>query len=76
MKTYAYNDPIFDGTGNLVGNSIVNVTEPQILNVYWDYWYDEMCKKFGKEHVDTHYSTTDCIEDWVIVNWAWQVSDE
>ena len=29
-----------------------------------------MCEKFGKEHVDEHYSPQDCIDDWVIVHWA------
>jgi hypothetical protein len=29
-----------------------------------------MCDKFGKEYVDENYGPEDCIEDWVIVNWA------
>ena len=29
-----------------------------------------MCKKFGKETVDSQYSKQDCIEDWCVVHWA------
>jgi hypothetical protein len=35
-----------------------------------------MCKKFGKEHVDKTYNFEDCLEDWIIVNWAWEVNDD
>jgi hypothetical protein len=34
-----------------------------------------MCKKFGKEEVDTKFTFEDCLDDWVIVNWAWEVKD-
>jgi len=45
-------------------------SEDEILGVYWDYWYERMCRKFGKDHVDKNYSRLDCIQDWVIINWA------
>jgi hypothetical protein len=38
--------------------------------MYWDYWYEKMCAKYGKEYVDDNYSKDDCINDWVVVNWA------
>ena len=47
-------------------------SKEEILNMYWDYWYSNMCKKFGKDMVDSTYSTQDCIDDWVITNWAWK----
>jgi hypothetical protein len=28
-----------------------------------------MCDKFGKKHVDDHYSFEECIEDWMTVHW-------
>ena len=40
--------------------------------MYWDYWYDRMCNKFGKDEVDSKYSRQDCIDDWAIRNWAWE----
>lgn len=36
------------------------------------YWYNKMCQKFGKEHVDANYTKQDCIDDWVVVHWAWE----
>lgn len=51
------------------------LSEDQILNEYWDYWYDKMCEKFGKDIVDSNYTKQDCIDDWVIVNWAFESTD-
>ena len=51
-------------------NVIETLSEQEILNDYWDYWYGKMCEKFGKETVDSQYSKQDCIEDWCVVHWA------
>jgi hypothetical protein len=48
------------------------LSEDDILNQYWSYWYGKMCEKFGKEHVDANYSKQDCIDDWTILHWAWK----
>jgi hypothetical protein len=48
------------------------LSEDDILNQYWNYWYGKMCEKFGKEHVDANYSKQDCIDDWTILHWAWK----
>jgi len=40
--------------------------------IYEQHWHEKMCKKFGKEHVANNYSFQDCLEDWIIVNWAWE----
>jgi len=50
----------------------ITLSEEEILKEYWDYWYERMCYKFGKDIVDSKYSTTDCIEDWIISTWAWE----
>jgi len=69
MKYYSYNDyetdPIIDST-------VRTLSEKEIILEYWDYWYDGMCKKFGKELVDKNYTYQDCIDDWCVVNWAWE----
>lgn len=54
---------------------IETLSEEEILSEYWDYWYDRMCKKFGKEHVDANYCRQDCIDDWIIVHWAWESTE-
>ena len=50
----------------------ITMSEEEIISEYWNYWYGQMCKKFGKKFVDTYYSKVDCIEDWVVVHWAWE----
>lgn len=51
------------------------LSEDDILNKYWDYWYDKMCNKFGKDIVDSNYTKQDCIDDWIVINWAVESSD-
>ena len=76
MKYYSYNEydpdsPLADETGGYV----VTLSEKEILDQYWDWWYGKMCEKFGREHVDENYSPVDCIDDWCIVHWAWEVTE-
>ena len=52
---------------------VVTMSEEEILDTYWWYWYDRMCAKFGKEHVDATYTKEDALTDWIVVNWAWEV---
>lgn len=74
MKYYSYNEydpesPFADETGGYV----ITLSEEDIIKQYWDYWYGAMCRKFGKEHVDNTYSKQECIEDFCIIHWAWEV---
>ena len=73
MKYYCYNEydpesPLADKDGGYVKV----MSEDEILHQYWPYWYEQMCKKFGKEHVDQNYNSQDCLDDWIVVNWAWE----
>lgn len=55
----------------------INVTETlsedQIIALYWDYWYNNMCQALGKDVVDSEYTKQDCIQDWCIIHWAVEV---
>lgn len=71
MKTYCYNEPIYDGPC-LIGNDIIEMTEQQILEEYWGYWSSKM-KTSGKLNLLVDGLTEqNCIDDWVVVNWAWE----
>ena len=70
MRYYSYNEYVEDPDIN----SVVTVSEEDIRRDYYPWWYDKMCKKYGKNHVDATYSFEDCLEDWVVVNWAWEVN--
>jgi hypothetical protein len=49
------------------------MSEDEIRKEYYPWWYGKMCEKYGKEHVDATYSFEECLEDWKIVHWAWEV---
>ena len=45
------------------------MTEEQILDVWWDYFKTRMDRVFGENYFQT--TKEECIEDWVVINWAW-----
>jgi hypothetical protein len=73
VKYYTYAEPDINDSTKRVYNTY---SEKEIVLEYWDYWYGEMCEKFGKEHVDEKYSKQECIDDWIVVNWAWEYTVE
>ena len=70
MRYFSYNAW---GEETADGDDTVTLSEEDIRKEYYPYWYEKMCNKFGKEHVDKQYSFEDCLYDWRIVNWAWEV---
>lgn len=74
MRYYSVNEydpdsPLADESGGYVET----YSEDDIRKEYWDYWYSKMCQKYGKDIVDANYSFEDCLEDWIVINWAWKV---
>lgn len=69
MKRYNYNDPIFNHKGDIIGNRVLTISDKEILDRYWSYWYNSMIRKYGYDH--PLITEANCIEDWVISNWAW-----
>jgi hypothetical protein len=63
MRYWSYNDPEHDQP--------VTLSEHEIVRDHWDCWYQLMCRKYGREHVDQNYTVQDCVDDWVTVHWAW-----
>ena len=70
MRYYSYNEYTVDPP---YINVVVTFSEEDVRKTYYPFWYEKMCKKYGKEHVDATYSFEDCLDDWVVVNWAWEV---
>lgn len=68
-KIYVYNEPVFQN-GAIIGNEVIEKTEPQILEEYWDHWKSRMDAKYGEDHELT--TEENCIYDWIVVNWAWE----
>ena len=46
-------------------------SESQILAAHFSSWKEEM-KRLGR---DQHISENECINDWVVVNWAWETDE-
>jgi len=67
MRYFSYNE---QGDGD--ENVVVTMSEDEIRKEYYPWWYEKMCKKFGKQKVDETYSFEDCLDDWIVVNWAWE----
>ena len=67
MRYYKY----VELTDDLQGMEIA-VSEKQILDVFFGYW-SGMMKKVGREEL---ISEENCIEDWVVINWAWEIGEE
>mgnify|MGYP003335975048 FL=1 len=68
MKTYYYNDRV--EINEVEHDIVVEYTEKEILDEYWDFWHTAMVKKFGKGH--ELITEENCIKDWVVVHWAWE----
>ena len=73
MRYFCYYE-LYDDEQN--GAEIVTKSEDEILHEYWPHWYYQMCKKYSKEHVEHFYSFHDCLNDWIIVNKAWESTNE
>lgn len=50
------------------------LSDDEIIEQYWDYWSSRMIAKYGLEEFEKNWSKKECIEDWVIIHWAWESS--
>ena len=62
MKSYKYYD--------LDGAHIF--TEDQIFEEYWEFW----CEAMRRVKRDDLISRERCLEDWITINWAFEVEDD
>ena len=71
MKHYSYNTWKTDPS---VDSYVATLSEVDILREHWGWWKEKMILKYGKEHFEANYSEKDCIDDWMVVNWAWETN--
>ena len=71
MRYYSYNE-----MGDNGENLIITVSEDEIRKTYYPWWKERMYKKFGKDAVDAKFSFDDCLYDWIVVNWAWESTND
>ena len=68
MRYFSYNEYEEDGLGE-----IVTVSEDHIRQNYYPYWRAQVVAKFGEEYASNNYCFQDCLEEWIALNWAWEV---
>lgn len=71
MRYYTYIDPK-DPAKDDFSPVYITKSEYDIKREYYPYWYTQMIKKFGEEYVNKTYCFEDCLDDWIVVNWAWE----
>ena len=67
MKYYCYNEQ-----GPYGQNVVVTMSEVEIIASYYSHWQAQMRQAGKSEDV---ISPEDCLDDWRVVNWAWEVKD-
>lgn len=70
MRYWSFNNYWLDEDGNM-NSLIVTKSEEEILKDYYDYW----CKGMIASGKEDEICPQDCIDDWVIINWAWESKD-
>lgn len=75
MKYWSYNEPLWHGD-EIIGNAVMTLSEEEIIKEYYPYWEAEMIKKWGEERFRKEWCKRDCIDCWVVVNWAWEVTEK
>ena len=72
MKYYCYNSYTLNEDGS--HNPCVKIyIEAEILKEWREYWKEKVIYRCGEEYFKT-LSEKDCIEDWIMVNWAWETT--
>lgn len=70
MRYYSYTE--FDDKGL---EYVKTISEDEIRETYYSYWYEQTRNKYGKEYTDATLCFEDCLEEWIVVNWAWEVTE-
>lgn len=71
MRTWAYNEPDWGEDGEDL-STVRTMTDAQVLDFYFEHWKAQMTRA-GKQDFITEEN---CIEDWAVVHWAWEVKNE
>lgn len=62
-RRFAYNE--------LGEDNPVVVDEDEIRRTYWDYWTEQMTKVGKADKINW----ADCLDDFQVVNWAWEINE-
>ena len=74
MRYFCYNELDMNVDGIILSNRVETVSEEWIRKEYYPHWYKRMCDIFGELKVIADYNFNDCLDNWIAVNWAWEVN--
>lgn len=72
MRSFLFNERLMTDEG--YEDVVLTITEQEILDTYWTFWKTKMVAKYG--HGDYRITEENCIEDWVVSNWAWEKKED
>jgi hypothetical protein len=72
MRYFCYNE-WDEKTGD---KWVETVSEQQIRDWEWYSWQRRKSWKEGTDYVNETYCFQDCLDEWIIVNQAWESTDE
>lgn len=75
MRYFSYHEPIWDNNDDIIGDQTITKSEDEIRAEFFPYWQERMIELYGKELYEKTYSFKECLEDWMIINWAWEVTE-
>jgi hypothetical protein len=68
-RSYSFKEISHDDYGNKI-ETVTEVTEYDVLDLYWDQWYERKVKQLGEDHPSI--TKENCIEEWVNITDAWE----
>jgi hypothetical protein len=71
MRYYSYNEP-----DENEDNVVITVSEDDVRETYYPFWKGKMIAKYGEEEYNKRWSFEDCLQDWIVVHWAWESHNE
>ena len=69
MKYWTYVEPTHDE------DHIVTMSEKEILDQYFPYWFDMMAKAGKNIALEGSLMGQMCIDDWVTIHWATETDE-
>ena len=74
MRYFSHNEYIADNE-NIESAGIKTVSEDEIRQNYYPKWLELMKAKYGEDAVEAKYTFEDCLDDYITIHWAWEVTD-
>ena len=76
MRYFSFVEPKYDDRGDIVDDEVQTWSEEDVREKYYPHWKATLIEKIGEERFEELFSFPDCLDDWIVANWAWEVDDD